>query len=245
MGSCGRCSTSAFNSWFLYSSYGNKPARLPASIRRRVGFIGEVEAVLVEACMLNIKASRRPQRDLMGSGCWVCQRGSMGRMLHIGCECWDGASVSLTQLSNASVQCSPCFQPSRPPPHPLSSSNKWSFCSSVFAAVGWRASAGPSPKTSGLSWNSSLLQSIICGLSVLLLSLPYCPLYHCLCFSTRHNLCPHTTSSLTDFWHSFPPFCSLHSIFLHQNLSCLHAFASSFPFLIVSHSNPLNTRSGT
>lgn len=89
-----------------------------------------------------------------------------GRMLHIGCECWDGASVSLTQLSNASVQCSPSFHPSIPPP-PLSSSNKWSFCASVFAAVGWRATAGPSPKTSGLSWNSFLSQSIICGLSIL------------------------------------------------------------------------------
>lgn len=35
------------------------------------------------------------------------------------------------------------------PPPPLSSSNKWSFCSRVFAAVGRRASAGLSPKTSG------------------------------------------------------------------------------------------------
>lgn len=88
-----------------------------------------------------------------------------GRMLHIGCECWDWASVSLTQLSNASVQCSPSFHPSIPPP-PLSSSNKWSFCLSVFAAVGWRASAEPSPKTGRLSWNWFLLHATICGLSV-------------------------------------------------------------------------------
>lgn len=68
-------------------------------------------------------------------------------MLHVGCECLDGASVSLAQLSNASVQCV-CppplsFHPSIPPP-PLSSSNKRSFCLSVFAAGGL---AGLGPRT--------------------------------------------------------------------------------------------------
>lgn len=144
---------------FIDSTDGNKPS---ACFHTSPCWLyWEMEAMLVEKgdvvrWILNINCCRLPQWDHMGSGCGVCQRGSMGRMLHIGCECWDGASVSLTQLSNASVQCSPCFHPSSIPPPPLSSSNKWSFCSSVFAAVGWRASAGPSPKTSGLHWNSFL-----------------------------------------------------------------------------------------
>lgn len=175
-----------------------------------------------------------------------------GRMLHIGCECWDGASVSLTQLSNASVQCSPSFHPSIPPP-PLSSSNKWSFCSSVFAAVGWRASAGPSPKTSGLSWNCFLLHSIICGLSILLvcffsylfpslLLLLY--LWFCLFdyLSSRlfipQYLCPHPTSRLMDFWNSLPPFCSLRTLMFNifsPKTSLVFTPLALLPFHIVFH----------
>lgn len=163
-----------------------------------------------------------------------------GRMLHIGCECWDGASVSLTQLSNASVQCSPSFHPSIPPP-PLSSSNKWSFCSSVFAAVGWRASAGPSPKTSGLSWNCFLLHSVICGLCILLVCF-FSYLFFLIAVSvflfdnlSSHlfipcNLCPHPTSRLMDFWNSLPPLCLhtlLFNIFSSKPLLSLRLSSSS------------------
>lgn len=161
-----------------------------------------------------------------------------GRMLHIGCECWDGASVSLTQLSNASVQCSPSFHPSIPPP-PLSSSNKWSFCSSVFAAVGWRASAGPSPETSGLSWNSFLLHSIICGLSVSLSWFFSCLIFFLIAvfvsFLFDYSSSTHSSQSLSssdvkaDGFLKFLPsllFTTLTVVrhFFTKTLSCLNAF---------------------
>lgn len=80
-----------------------------------------------------------PQKDHMGSGCWEHQRcsvwGRRGGMLHIGCECWDGASP---HSHNSQMPLYSVPPPFIPPPL-SSSSNKWSFCSSVFAAVGWQA----------------------------------------------------------------------------------------------------------
>lgn len=65
-----------------------------------------------------------------------------GGMLHIGCECWDGTSPHSHSSQMPLYSVPPPFIPP-----PLSScSNKWSFCSSVFAVVGWQAPAGPKPQ---------------------------------------------------------------------------------------------------
>lgn len=149
-----------------------------------------------------------------------------GRMLHIGCECWDGASVSLTLLSNASVQCSPSFHPSIRPP-PLSSSNKWSFCSTVFAAVGRRASAGLSPKTLLKLFSIALYNLCLFYVAFFILFLTFFGLLHKALnllhaivllllhlFILLHSLRPRLTRRLTDFWNSSPPFCSLHVLLL-------------------------------
>lgn len=97
-------------------------------------------------CILHRDASMLPQKDHMGSGCWEHQRcsvwGRRGGMLHIGCECWDGASP---HSHNSQMPLYSVPPPFIPPPL-SSSSNKWSFCSSVFAAVGWQAPAGPKPQ---------------------------------------------------------------------------------------------------
>lgn len=138
------------------------------------------------------------------------------------------------------------------PPPPLSSSNKWSFCSSVFATVGWRTSAGPNPKTSGLSWNCFLLQFvgffillswffsylvfffIAVGMS-LFLCLTTCPQSYKFC-----SLCPHLTSRLIDIWNSFPPFCSLHillfNFFFFTKICFVFMPFVLLPFNIVFHS---------
>lgn len=49
------------------------------------------------------------------------------------------------------------------PPRP--SANKWSFCLRVFAPACWQFSKATSPKTSGLSWDTSPRQPIIFPLS--------------------------------------------------------------------------------
>lgn len=141
--------------------------------------------------------------------------GAGGGMLHTGCECWDGASVSLTQFWNASVQCPPA-PPARPPP--LSSSNKWSFCLSVFLlrgpaslGEGRALTPGDSPATAPdhtpslvASYLTLLLSSLLSGflyrcffLSLLFYSIT------CLRSSTQ-DLCSKVMFWL-NFWNSVPP----------------------------------------
>lgn len=114
------------------------------------------------------------------------------------------------------------------------------FVRVFFAAVGWRASAGPSPKTSRLSWNCFLLQSIICGLSILLSFFFYYLVFFIAIFVSLFfylTTCPRTYSqslsssniSADGFLKFLPsPLCSLHITavqhFLHQNFSCLYVF---------------------
>lgn len=151
----------------------------------------------------------------MGSGCWVCQRGSAGGecyTLAVNVEMGPVFHSHSSQMPLYSVP-PPFIPPFRLPlfPPPINDP----FVRVFFAAVGWRASAGPSPKTSRLSWNCFLSQSIICGpLSYSLFLLfsprfPYCRLSLSawrLLLVLIHNLCPHLTRRLMDFWNSSPPF---------------------------------------
>lgn len=97
---------------------------------------------------------------------------------------------------------------------------------------GWAPRLVDSPET------VFLLQSIICGLYIslswLFLNCCLCIfvfLFHCLSshLFILHNLCPQPTSSLMDFWNSFPPLCftthtAVQISFFHQSFFCLDAF---------------------
>lgn len=187
----------------------------------------------VVGCTLNINASRPPQWDHMGSGCWVCQRGSVGGecyTLAVNVEMGPVFHSHSSQMPLYSVP-PPFIPPFRLPlfPPPINDP----FVRVFFAAVGWRASAGPSPKTSRLSWNCFLSQSIICGplsYSFFFYHLPFL-IAACPCLPDDYSSYLFTIFVL--IWHvgwwifEIPALLSLFAVvqhFLHQSLPRLYAF---------------------
>lgn len=164
-------------------------------------------------CILDQNASSPPLRGPYWM--WLLrtsalQRG-VGEMLHIGCECWDGASVSLKCLCTVFPLLSSL--PLVPPP-PINDP----FVRVFFAAVGWQASAGPNPKTAGLSWNFffPFSQSIICTLQPTFFSSFTLYSLDCSSSSLLYTACPCPSSCLMDFWNSFPPLSSLHTLLFNK-----------------------------
>lgn len=197
----------------------------------------------------------------MGSGCWVCQRGSVGEnvthwlwMLRWG-QCFTHTALKCLCTVFPLLSSLPFRLPLFPPPI------NDPFVRVFFAAVGWRASAGLSPKTSGLSWNRFSLA--VHNLRPLYLTFLVVVFYlGCFLIAVFVSLfffftaCPHTYSSFTIFvlsrhlvlWiFEIPslPFVSRHILLFRFLFFTKASFVLTpfvhLPFHIVFHSILLNS----